>query len=490
MKTGMTTQSPSLIRHQAFIAGAWCDSHSGQTFAVINPANGEEIARVPDMDEQDTMRAVDAAQAAFKDWRALTVKERSLLLYKWYHLILEHGEELSALVTLEQGKPIKEARTEVFGGAEYVLWAAEEAKRIYGDYIPAHKADARIIVTKEPVGVVGAITPWNFPSSMITRKVPMALAAGCTVVLKPAEDTPLSALALAELAKRAGIPDGVFNIVTASRNNASKVGSVLTSDSRVRKISFTGSTAVGRMLLEQSAHDIKKMSLELGGNAPFIIFDSADPDKAVEGLLACKLRNAGQTCVCANRIFVQDTIFDTIIEKVNRITSELTVGTGQDEQTDIGPLINAKGVEKVESLIKDAVSQGAKVVSGGKRHDLGHSFFELTILTDMTDTMQCFSNEIFGPVSAFYRFSEEEEAVDKANKTDYGLAAYVYSQDQAQIWRVTDALEYGMVAVNEPLLSTELAPFGGVKHSGLGREGSKYGIEEFLNIKYRMLGNC
>ena len=486
----MTRETLSLIRHQAFINGQWCDSQDKQSFSVLNPASGDIIASVPDMGEEDTRAAIDSAYQAFPAWKALTGKERSAHIYKWYQLILEYAEELAALLSREQGKPFHEARTEVLGGADYVLWAAEEAKRLYGDYIPAHKRDARIFVTKEPVGVVGAITPWNFPSSMVTRKVPMALAAGCTVVLKPAEDTPLSALALAVLAEQAGVPAGVFNIVTASLDHAPYVGDVLTSDSRVRKLSFTGSTEVGRLLLEKSAADIKKLSLELGGNAPFIVFESADQDQAVAGLIACKLRNAGQTCVCANRIFVQDTIYETIIEKFNHTIAQLTIGAGMDDGTDIGPLVNIKGVEKVESLIQDALAHGAQLQAGGSRHAKGGNFFELTTLSDMTDDMQCFSQEIFGPVAAFYRFSDEQEVVDKANKTDYGLAAYLYSQDQAQIWRVMDGLEYGMVAVNEPLLTTELAPFGGVKHSGLGREGSKYGLDEFVNLKYRMIGNC
>jgi len=482
----MKLTNTALLKNRAYIGGQWFEADSGRSFSVINPANGETVCEVPDLREDETVKAVEAAEKALPEWKFLTGKARSEYLQKWYSLIIENADDLAALMTAEQGKPLKEAKGEVLHGADSVLWAAEEAKRIYGDFIPAHKSDARIIVSREPVGIVGAITPWNFPSAMITRKVPPALAAGCTVVLKPAEDTPLSALALGVLAEQAGIPPGVFNIVTTSES--STVGKILTDDDRVRKISFTGSTQVGSKLMEQSAPTIKKISLELGGNAPFIVFESADLEKAVKGAVASKFRNAGQTCISANRIYVQDSVFDSFVNKMLEQTRALNVGPGDQEDVNLGPLINQKGFDKVCDLMNDATEKGAKILTGGNPHELGGLFYEPTILTDVDKEMRLNCEEIFGPVAAIYPFKEENEVVKEANNTEYGLASYIYTNDQAQIWRVSEALEYGMVGINEPLLATELAPFGGVKHSGLGREGSKYSIEEFTEIKYRLWG--
>ncbi len=482
----MSDKVSSLIKDKAFIGGQWVGAASGKTFAVVNPANGETIGHVPDMNEKDATAAVDAAEKAFPAWRALTGKERSKILYQWYQSIVAHADELARIMTLEQGKPLAESKAEVLGGAAFVEWFAEEAKRAYGDIIPAHKGDARIIVTKEPVGIAAAITPWNFPSSMITRKVPPALAAGCPIVLKPAEDTPLSALALAALAQQSGVPDGIFNVVTTA--DAPAVGNVLTGDDRVKKISFTGSTEVGRILMKQAAAQVKKVSLELGGNAPFIIFPSADPEKALAGLIACKFRNAGQTCISANRIYVHTSIYNDIAERLAAKVRDMPVGPGDQQGSVIGPLINEQGIEKVEELVADAVKKGAKILCGGKRHGLGGTFYEPTVLTGMTDSMRIAKEEIFGPVAALFAFESENDVISKANDTEFGLASYIYSQDYGQIFRVSEKIESGMVAINEPLLSTELAPFGGVKQSGIGREGSKYGLEEFLSVKYRLFG--
>jgi succinate-semialdehyde dehydrogenase/glutarate-semialdehyde dehydrogenase len=482
----MADKSSPLLKEKAFVGGEWIAALSGKTFDVVNPANGQVIARVPDMNENDAKNAVDAAHKAFPAWKALTGKERSKILYKWYQAIVDNADELARLMTLEQGKPLAEAKAEVLGGAAFVEWFAEEAKRAYGDFIPAHKADARIIVSKEPIGVAAAITPWNFPSSMITRKVPPALAAGCTVVLKPAEDTPLSALALAALLQQSGAPAGIFNIVTTSE--APAVGNVLTGDNRVKKISFTGSTEVGRILMKQASAQIKKISLELGGNAPFIIFPTCDLDKAVAGTVACKFRNAGQTCISANRIYVHSSIYKEFTAKLLAKVKDIHVGPGDQQGVTMGPLINVDGLKKVEELVADAVKGGASVLTGGRAHALGGTFYEPTILTGMTDSMRITKEEIFGPVAALFAFEDEDEVISRANATEFGLSSYIYSQDYSQIWRVSEALEYGMVAVNEPLLSTELAPFGGVKHSGLGREGSKYGLEEFMEVKYRLFG--
>ena len=477
----------SLLRTQAFIDGMWQQSKAGKTFAVFNPASGEEIAQVADGRKKDAEDAICAAQGAFESWRKLNPKERAGYLKKWHALILEHTDKLAAILTLEQGKPLAEAKGEVIGGAGSVEWAAEEARRAYGDFIPAHKNDARIIVSKEPVGVVGAITPWNFPSSMITRKVAPALAAGCTVVLKPAEDTPLSALALAALAEQAGFPKGVFNVVPTSE--AAEVGNVLTSDPRVMKISFTGSTQVGRLLMEQCASQIKKISLELGGNAPFIVTQSADLEKAVDGAIGCKFRNAGQTCISANRIYLHDSIADAFTKAFTEKVKALKIGHGNQEGVDIGPLINDSGIKKVERLVADSVENGAKILCGGaKATDLGELFYKPTVLTDLKDDIRLCCEEIFGPVAPLYRYKTTEEVIQRANDTEYGLASYVYCNDINELWTISDALQYGMVAINEPLLATELAPFGGIKQSGMGREGSKYGLEEFMEIKYRLLG--
>lgn len=482
----MTDMNTPLLKDAAYIDGQWIAAASGAAFDVVNPADGTVVGRVPDMNEADTQKAVSAAHKAFPVWKALTTKERSKYLYKWYELIVQHADELARILTAEQGKPLAEAKGEVLGGAASVEWFAEEAKRAYGDYIPAHKNDAHIVVSKEPVGVVGAITPWNFPSAMITRKVAPALAAGCTVVLKPAEDTPLSALALAALAEKAGFPPGVMNVVTTA--HASKVGGVLTGDDQVRKISFTGSTQVGRLLMEQSAPQIKKISLELGGNAPFIIFPSADMKAAVEGAMACKFRNAGQTCISANRIYVHASIHDEFVAALHEKVRDLHVGKGEEQGVTIGPLINQEGLDKVEDLVSDALKAGASALCGGKPHALGGTYYEPTILTGMSDSMRIAREEIFGPVAAIFAFEDDNEVISRANDTEFGLASYIYSRDHAQVWGVSEALEYGMVAVNEPFLSTELAPFGGVKHSGIGREGSKYGLEEFLEVKYRLFG--
>jgi succinate-semialdehyde dehydrogenase/glutarate-semialdehyde dehydrogenase len=482
----LTLKESSLLREQAYVNGAWTGAQSGKTFVVTNPATGAVLASVPDMDGADTEAAIAAANAALPGWKAKTAKERANILRAWYNLILENAEDLAQLMTAEQGKPLAEARGEVVYGANFIEWFAEEAKRVYGDVIPSHKGDARILVTKEPIGVVAAITPWNFPNAMITRKCAPALAAGCTVVVKPGEDTPLSALALAELAERAGIPAGVFNIVTTA--NAASVGGAMTASPIVRKLSFTGSTPIGKLLMSQCAATVKKVSLELGGNAPFIVFDDADLDAAVAGAMASKYRNAGQTCVCANRLLVQDGIYDAFAAKLAEAVAALKVGNGAEDGVSTGPLINSKAVDKVEGLVSDAVGKGARVVCGGKRHELGGSFYEPTILADVTPDMSIFSEEIFGPVAPLYRFKTEEEAIAMANDTIYGLAAYFYARDVGRVWRVAEGLEYGILGINEGIISTEVAPFGGVKQSGLGREGSKYGLEDFMEIKYLCMG--
>jgi len=477
-------EDSSLLRTDAYIDGIWTRAGSGARFAVTNPATGETIAEVAELTEVETRRAIEAAQRAFGPWRGKLAKERARLLRAWFDLVMASKEDLARLLTAEQGKPLSEARGEVSYGAAFIEWFAEEAKRTYGDVIPAPKAGNEIIVLKEPVGVVAAITPWNFPVAMITRKCAPALAAGCPVVIKPAEDTPLCALALAALAERAGIPRGVFNVVTASKPVS--VGNELTGNPLVRKFSFTGSTEVGRLLARQCAATLKNVSLELGGNAPFIVFDDADLDAAADGALAAKFRNMGQTCVCANRILVQDTVYDAFAGKLAERVATLRVGDGSDEGVTQGPLINAAAVSKVERLLEDATSKGARVSVGGSR--LAGNFFEPTIVTGATTEMAIAHEEIFGPVATLYRFSSEEEAIQIANDTEYGLAAYFYARDIGRVFRVTAALEYGIVGANEGLISTEVAPFGGMKQSGIGREGSKYGIEEFLEIKYLALG--
>ncbi|KJS38822.1 MAG: succinate-semialdehyde dehydrogenase [Rhodospirillaceae bacterium BRH_c57] len=477
-----------LLRSQAFVDGAWCNAASHGTFEVKNPADGEILGSVPDMGTADARRAIEAANAAWPAWRKKTAKERANLLRAWFTLINQHGEDLARLMTAEQGKPLAEARGEVVYGASFIEWFAEEAKRVYGDVIPSHGPDKRIVVLKEPIGVVAAITPWNFPIAMITRKCAPALAAGCPVVIKPAEDTPLSALALAWLAEKAGFPAGVLNVVTTSRANTAEVGAELTGNPIVRKVSFTGSTAVGKLLMKQCADTVKKVSLELGGNAPFLVFDDADLDAAVAGAMASKYRNAGQTCVCANRLYVQAGVYDAFAEKLGKAVAGLKVGVGTDDGVTTGPLINEAAVAKVERLLADATGKGAKVVTGGKRHALGGTFFEPTIVTGVTQDMTMAREEIFGPVAPLYRFETEAEAIALANATEFGLAAYFYSRDIGRIWRVSEGLEYGIVGINEGIISTEVAPFGGVKESGIGREGSKYGMEDFLEIKYLCMG--
>ncbi len=478
----------TFIRSDAYVNGRWVGVASGKSFAVTNPANGLVITHVPDMGADETRDAVEAAAAAFPAWRKLTARERAKILQKWNALILQHADSLAALLTAEQGKPFAEARGEVISGASSVEWSAEEGQRIYGDPIPSHKADTPVLVTKEPVGVVAAITPWNFPSSMITRKVAPALAAGCTVVLKPAEDTPLSALALAALAHDAGIPAGVFNVVTGSLESAPAIGEVLTTHPLVRKVSFTGSTEVGKILMKQSSSTIKRLSLELGGNAPFIVFNSADIEKAVEGAIASKFRNAGQTCICANRLYVQDGIYEEFARVFTARVKELKVGPGDQNGVQIGPLINKDGIDKVIQHIEDAKSKGAEVYCGGQPHEAGALFFQPTVLAHMTPAMRVSSEETFGPVAGLFRFQDEAEVIKLANDTRYGLASYFYTQELGQAFRVAEALEYGMVAVNEALLAAASVPFGGVKESGVGREGSKYGIEDFLNVKYMLVG--
>ncbi|WP_435640790.1 NAD-dependent succinate-semialdehyde dehydrogenase [Micavibrio aeruginosavorus] len=484
----MSASYADFIRDRAFINGQWSPAHSGRIFAVTNPATGAVIGTVPDMGADETVAAIAAAKDAMPAWRKRTAKDRANIMRAWFNLIVQHADALAALLTAEQGKPLTEARGEIIYGASFVEWFAEEGKRIYGDTIPSHKTDARIMVTKESIGVVGAITPWNFPCAMITRKIAPALAAGCTVVLKPAEDTPLSALALAVLAEAAGFPPGVINIVTGAYTSAPAIGEVLTTHPDVRKISFTGSTEVGKILMRQSSSTVKRLSLELGGNAPFIVFDTANIDRAVDGAMACKFRNAGQTCVCANRIYVQDGVYDEFAKKLTAKVAALSVGSGDKDGVQIGPLINEDGIEKVKTHVADAVARGAKLVCGGNAHDAGPLFFEPTVLTDMTPDMLLNNEETFGPVAGLFRFADEADAIRMANDTRFGLASYFYTNDLAQAFRVAESLEYGMVAINEPILSTEVAPFGGVKESGMGREGSHYGVEDFVTVKYTLVG--
>ncbi len=474
---------PTLLKEDCYIDGAWVSA--SERMAVHDPATGEEIAAVPVLDADAVSAAIDAAEAAQKAWAAKTAKERSRILRWWYELIIEHADDLALIMTREQGKPLAEARGEVTYGAAFVEWAAEEAKRLYGEIIPSPFPDARIMVLRQPVGVVAAITPWNFPNAMITRKAGPALAAGCTIVIKPAAETPLSALALAELADRAGIPKGVFNVVTG---RAEEIGRIFTGSEKVRMLTFTGSTEVGKLLMQQCAGTVKKVGLELGGNAPFIVFDDADLDAAADGALASKYRNAGQTCVCANRILVQDSVYDAFAEKLAERVRRLKVGVGTEEGVTTGPLINEAALKKVEELVADATAKGARVLTGGKRHALGGTFYEPTILCDVSSEMRVTNEEIFGPVAPLYRFSTEEEAIRLANDTRYGLAAYFYARDLGRIWRVSEGLEYGIVGVNKGIISTEVAPFGGVKESGLGREGSRHGVEEFTELKYVLVG--
>jgi len=478
-------KDPKLLREQCYVNGAWTGAAGGKSFDVHNPATGDRIGSVPDMGAEETKQAIAAAEAAWPAWRAKTGKERSAILRKWNDLILANLDDLSLILTSEMGKPLAESKGEVTIGAAYVEWFAEEAKRIYGDTIPTPWPDRRIVVVKQPVGVCAAITPWNFPHSMITRKVAPGLAAGCTVILKPAEQTPYSALALAELAERAGFPKGVLNIITG---DAPAIGGELCANPSVRKISFTGSTEVGRLLMKQAAPTIKKISLELGGNAPFIVFDDADVDAAVEGAIVSKYRNTGQTCVCANRLFVQDGIYDKFAAKLAEKVKAFKVGAGTEAGVVQGPLIDTAALAKVEEHVADALAGGAKAVTGGKRHSLGGTYYEPTVLAGVTPKMRIFREETFGPVAPLFRFKSDDEVVELANHTEYGLAAYFYTRDVGRAWRVAEQLEYGMVGVNTGLVTTEVAPFGGVKQSGLGREGSKYGCDEFVEVKYICMG--
>jgi len=478
-------KDPALFRQQCYVDGRWIDADSGAAHPVVNPATGRPLGTVPNLLAPETKKAIAAAERAWPAWRAKTAKERANILRKWYDLMLAHVDDLALILTSEQGKPLAEAKGEVTIGAAYVEWFAEEARRIYGETIPTIGNDRRLVVVKEPVGVCAAITPWNFPCSMITRKVAPALAAGCTVVIKPAEATPFSALALAELAHRAGFPPGVLNVLTG---DAPAIGGEMCANPTVRKLSFTGSTEIGRLLMRQVAPTIKKISLELGGNAPFIVFDDADLDAAAEGAIVSKYRNAGQTCVCANRLFVHEKVYDAFAAKLAERVKALKVGPGTEAGVTQGPLINADAVKKVEEHVADATARGARVVTGGKRHALGGTFYEPTVLTDVTPAMTIFREETFGPVAPLIKFGTDAEVIELANRTEFGLASYFYSRDIGRIWRVAEALEYGMVGVNTGLITTEVAPFGGVKQSGIGREGSKYGVEEYVEVKYVCFG--
>jgi succinate-semialdehyde dehydrogenase/glutarate-semialdehyde dehydrogenase len=478
-------KDPSLLRQQGYINGEWTDADGGATLAVTNPATGEQIGTVPVMGAAETKRAIDAANAAWPAWRKKPAVERARILRKWNDLILENTDDLALLMTAEQGKPLSESRGEVAYGASFIEWFGEQAKRVAGETLASPWQDRRILVTKEPIGVCAAITPWNFPIAMITRKAGPALAAGCPMVLKPAESTPYSALALAVLAERAGVPAGVFSVLTGKSKD---IGGEMTANPLVRKLTFTGSTQVGRLLMEQSAPTIKKLSLELGGNAPFIVFDDADLDAAVEGAIASKYRNAGQTCVCANRIYVQDGVYDAFAQKLVAAVEKLKVGNGVDEGVTQGPLIDEKAVQKVEQHVADALAKGGRLLLGGNRHELGHSFFQPTVIADINADMLVAKEETFGPLAPLFRFKTDDEAIALANDTEFGLASYFYSRDVGRIWSVAEGLESGMVGVNTGLISTEVAPFGGVKQSGLGREGSHLGIEDYLVVKYICLG--
>jgi succinate-semialdehyde dehydrogenase/glutarate-semialdehyde dehydrogenase len=481
----MTLNDNRLFRQQCYIDGSWVDASNGDTISVNNPATQQTIGSVPRLAETEVRAAIEAADAALPAWRALTAKDRAGILRRWFDLCMQNQDDLAMILTLEQGKPLTEAKGEIAYGSSFIEWFAEEGKRAYGDVIPAPSPNQRIVVAKEPVGVVAAITPWNFPNAMITRKAAAAMAAGCTVVVKPASSTPYSALALAELGERAGIPSGVLNIVTGS---ARVVGGELTANPVVRKLSFTGSTEVGKTLLAQCAATVKKVSMELGGNAPFIIFDDADLDQAVKGVMASKFRNAGQTCVCANRIFVHDDVYDSFADRLAAAVNALEIGSGVEAGVTIGPLIDDAAVAKVEQHIEDATSKGASVYLGGKRHGMGGTFFEPTIMTDVSTDAMLMKEETFGPVAPLIRFSSEDDVIAKANDTEFGLACYFYSQNIGRVWRFAAALEYGIVGINEGIISTEVAPFGGIKESGIGREGSKYGIDDYLEVKYICMG--
>lgn len=481
----MNLSDPKLFRQQCFINGQWIDAASGETIDVTNPATGEVLGTIPKMGAEETKQAIDAANAAWPAWRAKTAKERAGILRKWYELMMANQDDLGVLMTAEQGKPLAEAKGEVGYAASFIEWFAEEGKRIYGDTIPQHGADKRIVVTKEPVGVVAAITPWNFPAAMITRKAGPALAAGCPIVIKPATETPFSALAMAELADRAGVPAGIVNVITGASRD---IGGELTGNPIVRKLTFTGSTEVGKILLKQCADTVKKVSMELGGNAPFIVFDDADIDAAVQGAMASKYRNTGQTCVCANRIYVQAGVYDAFVEKFSAAVNAMVIGDGLKGETQQGPLINMAAVEKVEEHIADALDKGGRIVTGGGRHELGGTFFQPTIVADADQGMKFAKEETFGPLAPVFKFEDEKQVIQWANDTEFGLATYFYSRDIGRIWRVSEALEYGIVGINEGIISTEVAPFGGVKESGMGREGSKYGIDDYLEMKYLCMG--
>lgn len=478
-------QSTELFQQQAYINGQWLAAQSNATVPVSNPATGEEIGTIPNMGAAEAPQAIEAAYTALQSWKALTAQNRADILLAWHKLVLDYTDELALIMTIEQGKPLAEAKGEVRYAASFIQWFAEEGKRIYGDVIPTVNNQQRFIISKEPVGVVAAITPWNFPIAMITRKAAPALAAGCTVVIKPANETPYCALAIAKLAEKAGIPAGVINVVTGK---SQEIGSVFTSHEKVKKLTFTGSTPVGRLLMQQCSSTIKKLALELGGNAPLIVFDDADLDKAVQGAIFAKFRNAGQTCVCANRIYVHDNIYQAFAEKFVQEVQKFKVGNGLEDGVQIGPLINEKAVLKAQQLIDDAVSKGAKIACGGKQHALGQTFYEPSVLTNVDRTMEIVQEEIFGPVAPLIRFTDEADVVAQANDTIFGLAAYVYSENISRLWRVSEQLEYGMVGMNATAISNEVVPFGGVKQSGVGREGSKYGLEEFMTIKYMCLG--
>ena len=481
----MKLSDPKLFRQQNYINGAWEDADSGETIDVTNPATGEKLGTVPKAGTAETRRAIEAANAAWPAWRAKTAKERAAIMRKWFELMMANQDDLGVLMTAEQGKPLAEAKGEVAYAASFIEWFAEEGKRIYGDTIPQHGADKRIVVIKEPVGVVAAITPWNFPAAMITRKAGPALAAGCPIVIKPATETPYSAFAMAELADRAGVPKGIINVITGASR---EIGAEMTSSPIVRKLTFTGSTEVGKILIEQCAQTVKKVSMELGGNAPFIVFDDADLDAAVVGAMASKYRNTGQTCVCANRIYVQDGVYDEFLERFSKAIKAMKVGDGLKGETQQGPLINMAAVEKVEEHLTDAVSNGARVVVGGKRHELGGTFFEPTLIADVRQDMKVAKEETFGPLAPVFRFKTDEEVIGWANDTEFGLAAYFYARDIGRVWKTAEQLEYGIVGINEGIISTEVAPFGGMKESGSGREGSKYGIDDYLETKYLCMG--
>jgi succinate-semialdehyde dehydrogenase/glutarate-semialdehyde dehydrogenase len=485
VKPAIELKDMGLFRQQCYIDGAWVDADGKGTLAVYNPADGQQIGTVPNMGVAETRRAIEAANAAWPAWRAKSAKERAGILRKWFDLMMAAQEDLAILMTVEQGKPLAESRGEIAYGASFIEWFAEEGKRVYGDTIPAATPDRRIVVIKQPIGVCAAVTPWNFPNAMITRKAGPALAAGCTMIIKPASMTPYSALALCELAERAGIPKGVISVITGS---AGPIGTELTTNPIVRKFTFTGSTEVGKKLMEQCASTVKKVSLELGGNAPFIVFDDADIDAAVEGAMASKFRNTGQTCVCANRIFVQEGVYEKFSQKLGEKVSAMKVGNGLESGVTQGPLIEKKAVEKVEEHIADALAKGAKIVTGGKRHEKGGQFFQPTVLANVTPAMKITREETFGPVAPLYRFKTESELIGLANDTEFGLAAYFYSRDIGRVWRVAEGIEAGIVGINVGIISTEVAPFGGMKESGIGREGSKYGIEEFLEVKYLCMG--